>query len=304
MSGFGRILILGASGQVGRELRRSFDGAGELVCPGRQEADLAAPERLREMIRRIEPNLILNAAAYTAVDRAETERELAFAINAEAPRVLAEEAVRRNILLVHYSTDYVFDGSRQSPWVEEDEPQPLNIYGASKLAGEEAIRETKARSLILRTSWVYGPHGSNFLLTMLRLGRERDQIRVVDDQKGAPTTSMELARATRSIVEGAWNGRYGPPEEWTGLYHMTCGGATTWCGFAREIFSRGGHLPGRPAPEVVPIGSAEYKTAARRPANSVLSNEKLKSRFGIALASWEQALGEVLSQAGAGLAAR
>lgn len=301
MSGLGRILILGANGQVGRELRRSFDGEGELICPSRDEADLALPETLREAVRRIEPDLILNAAAYTAVDRAETEQDIAFTINAHAPRVLAEEAARRNVLLVHYSTDYVFDGSRQGPWLEEDEPRPLNIYGASKLAGEEAIRQAGGRYLIFRTSWVYGPQGNNFLLTMLRVGRERDQIRVVDDQRGAPTTSIELAQATRSIVEGVRSGQYGSAEDWVGVYHMTCGGATTWCGFAREIFARGGHLLGRRVPEVVPISSAEYKTAAQRPANSVLSNEKLKSRFGVALAGWDDALDEVLSQAGAGL---
>ena len=296
MSGLGRILILGGAGQVGRELKRSFAGAGELRCPGRDEADLARPDELRELIRLMRPDVILNAAAYTAVDRAEREAEVAFAINGHAPGVLAEEAARANAVLVHYSTDYVFDGAKQGPWSEDDEPRPLNIYGASKLAGEEAIGAAGCRALILRTSWVYGAHGQNFLLTMLRLGRERAQLRVVDDQIGAPTTARELARATRTIVEGALGGRFGPAEEWTGLYHMTCGGATSWCGFAREIFARGGDLVGERRPEVIPITTADYKTAAKRPANSVLSNERLQSRLGVALKEWDAALDEALCE--------
>lgn len=296
MSGLGCILILGAAGQVGRELQRSFAGAGPLICPGMDEADLARPDELRAFMRSIRPDVILNAAAYTAVDRAETERDVAYAVNAHAPRVLAEEAARGDALLVHYSTDYVFDGAKQEPWTEDDEPGPLSVYGASKLAGEEAIREAGCRSLIFRTSWVYGPHGQNFLLTMLRLGAERDQLKVVNDQTGAPTTSIELANATRTIVDGALSGRYGPAEEWAGLYHMTCGGSTTWYGFAREIFARGGELLAKAAPEVVPIESADYPTAARRPANSILSNEKLRMRFGVALKEWDAALDEALAE--------
>jgi len=291
----GRILILGATGQVGRELVRSFAGAGELLCPGRGQADFASPESLRNLVRSIEPDLILNPAAYTAVDRAESERDLAYAVNARAPGVLAEEAARRNILLVHYSTDYVFDGAKTSPWVETDEPAPLNVYGSSKLAGEEAIQQAGGQYLIFRTSWVYGAHGHNFLRTMLRLGSERDQLRIVNDQTGMPTTSIELANATRAIVDGARGGRFGPAEKWTGLYHMTCGGSTTWYGFARAIFARAGALLPKPAPEVLPITSADYATPAKRPGNSVLSNQKLQSRFGFALAHWEQALDDALS---------
>lgn len=294
MSELGRVLILGANGQVGRELQRSFAGAGELLCPGRDQADLASPEKLRDLVRSIEPDLILNAAAYTAVDRAEAEQELAMAINAHAPRVLAEEAARRGILLVHYSTDYVFDGSKQGAWVESDETNPLNVYGASKLAGEEAIRQAGGKYLIFRTSWVYGPHGNNFLLTMLRLGRERDQLRVVDDQVGAPTSSIQLANATRTIVEEVSAGQRGPMDSWAGVYHMTCAGLTSWCGFAQEIFARGRDLLSKPAPEIVPIATSEYVTAARRPANSVLSNEKLKNHFNISLAEWKTALEDVL----------
>ncbi len=295
MSGLGRILILGAGGQVGRELQRSFAGAGEILLSDQQNVDMRSPESLRDAVRSANPNIILNAAAYTAVDRAETERDAAFAINADAPQVLAEEAVRNNALLVHYSTDYVFDGSKSGPWEETDSPNPLNVYGASKAAGERAIEETGGKYLIFRTSWVYGPHGNNFLLTMLRLGRERNQLRIVDDQIGAPTTSIELADVTRSIVTGALRGQYGPDESWIGLYHTSCAGVTSWCGFAREIFARGaGLLQGTP-PEVVAIGSEEYTTAARRPANSVLSNHRLQSRFGVALPAWESALSDALA---------
>lgn len=296
MSSLGRILILGAHGQVGRELQRSFAGAGELYCPSRDAADLASPESLRQVVRDAAPSLILNAAAYTAVDRAESERDVAFAVNAAAPRMLAEEAATRGALLVHYSTDYVFDGSKPDPWGETDATNPLNVYGASKLAGEDAIRDTGGKFLIFRTSWVYGPHGNNFLLTMLRLGRERDALRIVDDQTGAPTTSIALAEATRILATGAMKGSYGPPETWSGIYHMTCGGAVSWFGFAREIFSRAGSLLARPAPQLTPIRSAEYPTPAARPANSVLSNQKLKDRFGVTLPPWDVALEQVLEK--------
>ena len=177
------------------------------------------------------PIIILNAAAYTAVDRAESERDLAFAINEQAPRILAEEALERNALLVHYSTDYVFDGSKPEPWVEADPPNPLNVYGASKLAGEQAVANIGGKYLIFRTSWVYGPHGNNFLLTMLRLARERDSLSIVDDQVGGPTTSIQLARATHAIVTGILAGRFGAAQDWAGLYHMTCGGSVSWFGF-------------------------------------------------------------------------
>lgn len=296
MSNLGRILIFGAGGQVGRELQRSFAGAGEITCSDVDTVDITSPESLREAVRSVEPNLILNAAAYTAVDRAESEREVAFAVNAQAPRVLAEEAVRYNALLVHYSTDYVFDGSKPGPWVETDAPNPLNVYGASKLAGEEAVREIGGKFLIFRTSWVYGPHGNNFLLTMLRLGRERDALRIVDDQIGAPTTSIALADATHTIADGALAGSFGPPETWSGLYHMTCGGSVSWFGFAREIFARAGDLLGRPAPQFTPIVTAEYPTPAARPANSVLSNQKLRDRFGVTLPEWEVALDGVMEK--------
>jgi dTDP-4-dehydrorhamnose reductase len=296
MKGFSRILIVGSAGQVGRELQRSFAGAGELLCLGRGELDLADENQVRAMARTTEPDLILNAAAYTAVDRAESEPELATAINAHAPRVLAEEAKLRDIPFVHYSTDYVFDGTKQSPWVETDAPNPLNVYGASKLAGEKAIEHVGGKYLIFRTSWVYGPHGNNFLLTMLRLGREREQLNIVDDQVGGPTTSIELANATRAVVDGLAAGAFGSTEEWAGIYHMTCSGATSWCGFASAIFANATHLHQGRQPQVNPIPTSSYRCPAKRPLQSVLSNQKLKDRFGLELPSWEAALRDVIQQ--------
>jgi dTDP-4-dehydrorhamnose reductase len=289
-----RILIVGCLGQVGLELQRSFAEVGEITARDRDTFDLAEPDEVRSLVRSVSPDIILNAAAYTAVDRAESEPEIARAVNAQAPATLAEEALRLGALLVHYSTDYVFNGSKADPWTENDSPNPLNVYGASKLAGEEAIRAVGGRFLIFRTSWVYGPHGNNFLLTMLRLGRERDSLIVVDDQFGAPTTSIELAKATRTIVDGVLDGQFGSDSDWSGLYHMTCSGSVSWCGFAQAIFARAKALLNGKTPEVHPILSSDYPTLARRPKNSVLSNGKLNSRFGVRLASWDTALDEVI----------
>jgi dTDP-4-dehydrorhamnose reductase len=298
MSSQPRILIVGNAGQVGVELQRSFAGVGEVVGVDCESVDLAQPDQVRALMRRVEPAIVLNAAAYTAVDRAESETELAHAINAEAPRILAEEALRSNALLVHYSTDYVFDGAKPGPWTEQDVPAPLNVYGASKLAGEEAILQTGGRVLVFRTSWVYGPHGSNFLLTMLRLARQRDSLSIVGDQIGAPTTSIELSRATHAIVTGVIEGQFGSVENWAGLYHMTCSGSTSWCGFAQAIFARAGELLGGKVPVVTPLTSEEYPTPAKRPRNSVLLNAKLEGRFGVRLAPWEAALDEVIQALG------
>ena len=295
MSVHPRVLIAGNAGQVGVELQRAFQGFGEIIGVDRESVDLAQADQARVLVRRVEPEIILNAAAYTAVDRAESEPELAMAINAEAPRILAEEALRVNALLVHYSTDHVFDGSKQGEWTEQDAPAPLNAYGASKLAGEEAIRHVGGKVLIFRTSWVYGPHGSNFLLTMLRLARQRDSISVVGDQIGSPTTSIELARATRAIVSEVIAGRFGATEAWAGLYHMTCSGSTSWFGFAQAIFARAKMLLDGKVPQVTQIASQEYPTPAVRPRNSVLSNAKLEQRFGVRLAPWETALDVVLN---------
>lgn len=294
-AGIPRILLLGCTGQVGRELQACFADFGDLACADRKGADLSRSEQIRDLVRRAEPDVILNAAAYTAVDRAESEPALAMAINGEAPRVLAEEALRLGALLVHYSTDYVFDGSKQEPWTEMDEPNPMNEYGATKLAGERAIESSGCRRLIFRTSWVFGPHGSNFLLTMLRLARERDRLAIVNDQLGAPTSSIEIAAATRKIVEGVLEGRFGDEKDWAGIYHMTCGGSTTWFGFAQAIFARAGRVSEGKLPELVPITTDEYPTPARRPRKSVLSNARLHARFGLRLASWSAALDAVMT---------
>lgn len=288
------ILIVGAAGQVGVELQRSFAGFGRIVTADIDSVDLAEADQTRALVRRVQPNVILNAAAYTAVDRAESQPELAMAINATAPRVLAEEALPLNALLVHYSTDYVFDGQKQGPWVESDAPNPLSVYGATKLAGEQAIAEVGGRYLIFRTSWVYGPHGKNFLLTMLRLASERDSLSIVDDQFGSPTTSIELARATRVITEGALAGKFGSTEEWAGLYHMTCADSTTWFGFAKAIFDQAAARLDVKSPTLTPLATKDYPTPARRPSNSVLSNQKLFDRFGVRLATWQAALGQVI----------
>lgn len=291
-----RILILGRAGQLGRELEQIFADVGPIVAVDRETVDLADTGKIRDLVRRAAPSVILNAAAYTAVDRAESEMPLAHAINALAPRALAEEAAESNALLVHYSTDYVFDGSKHEPWTEDDAPAPLSVYGASKLAGEQAIQNSRAQHLIFRTSWVYGPHGKNFLLTMLRLATERDRLSIVDDQVGAPTTSAALARATREIVVGVLAGRFSAAQNWSGVYHMTCAGSVSWFGFAQAIFARASKQLGVKAPELIPIETKEYPTPAARPRNSVLSNAKLHARFGVQLPSWQSALEEVITR--------
>ncbi len=288
-----RVLILGSSGQLGLELQRNFASLGSVTAADRYTVDLARPDQIRACVRSFAPGVILNAAAYTAVDRAECERELAHAINAEAPRILAEEARKLDALLVHYSTDYVFDGTKAGPWTEDDPTNPLNAYGASKLAGEQAIQAIGGRSLIFRTSWVYGPRGKNFLFTMLRRARERTRLSIVNDQIGAPTTSLALAQATHAIVSGILAGRFGGPDTWTGLYHMTCSRTTSWFGFAQAIFARAAQLDIQ-APELLPITTAAYPLPAARPLNSILSNAKLWNRFKIQLPAWETALDEVM----------
>jgi len=290
-----RILVTGARGQLGRELLRAFDGRAQLIPCDRSTLDQSLPTQIRERVREVVPDIVINTAAYTAVDRAESEPDLARAINAQAPAIFAEEAKRIGALLVHYSTDYVFDGSKPGAWLEDDPTGPLNVYGATKLAGEEAVRSVGGRYLIFRTSWVYGPHGKNFLFTMLRQGRERDSLNVVDDQVGAPTSSIEIADATCTIALGLLEGRFGNASDSSGVYNMTCTGAVSWCGFARAIFSRAPQLLSGKMPTVNAISTAQYPTPARRPLNSVLSNEKLAARFGVRLAPWEAALDAVLA---------
>jgi len=285
-----RILVLGAHGQLGIELQKSFEGAGEVVALARDLCDLANPDSIRKAIAEVNPGIVLNAAAYTAVDRAESEPELAMRVNGEAPGILDEESRKIGALLVHYSTDYVFDGSKPEPWLENDAVNPLNAYGRTKLAGEQKIAQTGGRYLIFRTSWVYSPHGANFLKTMLRLGRERDQLRIVNDQIGAPTTAAALARATRAVIDS------GVQDSDSGIYHMTCAGETSWCGFAQEIFRRAPAPEGKNWPVVTGIPDTEYPTPAKRPKNSVMSNAKLQARFAVSLPPWQEALAEAIAQ--------
>ena len=274
------ILLTGAAGQLGFELARLLTAHGEVEALDRAALDLADADAVAAAVRRVGPQIIVNAAGYTAVDRAESEPALADAINARAPAVLAEEAKRLDALLIHYSTDYVFDGNSREPYREEDQAKPLNVYGSSKLAGERAITAAGAAHLILRTSWIYGLHGQNFLLTMRRLAATRDELRVVADQFGVPNWSRVLAEATASLV-----GR-GPAAlaEKTGIYHLSGRGRASWFDFARAIFD------GDDRPRVVPITTAEYPTPARRPASAVLATDKFEAAFGFALPDWHEML--------------
>jgi len=292
-----RILLLGREGQVAWELRRTLVVVGDVVAVDRRTpgfaADLADMCSLRRIIREIKPDLVVNAAAYTAVDKAERETDLAWRINAEAPGVIATEVQRIGAGLIHYSTDYVFDGaSSGGPYLEDHETHPQNVYGQSKLAGEEAIRSVGAPYLILRAAWVYAQRGHNFLLTMLRLLRERDVVRVVDDQQGAPTWSRLIAEATALLVMQCRRGGTFSPGELAGTYHLTCAGETTWYGFAQQIKLEAlarGLLPDRCA-ELEAIRTTSYPTPAKRPVYSVLAGEKLSERFGVALPRWDRAL--------------
>jgi dTDP-4-dehydrorhamnose reductase len=282
-----RILLTGGNGQIGWELARSLPPVGEIFASDRVSLDLANPDQIVRKVREVKPDLIVNAAAYTAVDRAESEPALAARINGQAPGILAEEAKRAGAALIHYSTDYVFDGAKAAPYVEADAPNPINVYGKSKLEGERRILASGCRHLILRTSWVYGARGANFLLTMLRLAREREELRVVDDQVGAPTWCRDIAAATAKLAGELAAGSIG------GLYHLTAGGRTSWCGFAREILQLCGMTT-----RLLAIPSARYPTPAKRPANSTLSCESLLSRSGIALPEWAASLRRCLLDAG------
>ncbi len=283
-----KILLTGGNGQVGWELRRTLACLGEVVAVDSKEMDLADAEAIRRVVREVNPRIIVNPAAHTAVDKAESERDLAYAINATAPGILAEEAEKLGALLVHYSTDYVFDGSGNTPWREDDATGPLNVYGASKLAGEQAIQAACRRHLIFRTSWVYGARGANFLLTMRRLMRERPELKIVADQIGAPTWSRMLAEATALILAQHISPARGAdrPEPW-GVYHMTNAGETSWHGFAEAIQALDG---AESKAGLLPIPSGDYPTPAKRPLNSRLNNDKLERVFGVRLPEWRQAL--------------
>ena len=286
-----RILLTGANGQVGWELQRSLSSLGEVVALDSKAMDLADAATVRHTVRDIAPHIIVNPAAYTAVDKAESEAELAHAVNATAPGILAEEAGRLGALLVHYSTDYVFNGSGDMSWREDDACDPINVYGATKLAGERAIQATGCRHLIFRTSWVYGARGSNFLLTMHRLMRERPELKIVADQIGAPTWCRDLAEATAQIVSQISSPASGldPMQPW-GVYHMTNGGETSWHSFAQAIQALDTDDETRVATRLLPIPSSDYPTPAKRPLNSRLDNDKLERTFGLRLQDWHAAL--------------
>lgn len=284
-----KILITGVLGQVGYELQRSLAPFGTIIGIDKDEMDLTNPEAIRKFIAQVSPDIIVNPGAYTAVDLAEKDVDLCMAINSEAALVIAEEAKALNALLIHYSTDYVFDGTSIVPYQENDIPNPLNVYGASKLAGEKAISQLGGKHLILRTSWVYGTRGKNFLLTMLKLGKERDSLQIVSDQIGAPTWSRMIAEATAQII--AKLPYLENQEGFYGIYNLTSSGKTSWLEFADTIFSMYSEKnPEFKRPELSGILSENYKTPAARPMNSLLSHDKLKKTFDLSIPDWKVAL--------------
>ncbi|MCC7327019.1 MAG: dTDP-4-dehydrorhamnose reductase [Burkholderiales bacterium] len=281
-----RILLTGARGQVGFELARLLPVHGELIATDRSTLDLADPDAVVAAMRALKPGLVVNAGAYTAVDRAEGEREAAFAVNANAPRVLAEEARRCGALLIHYSTDYVFDGTATTPYAEAAPIGPLNVYGESKLEGERAVAATGAHALVLRTSWVYGLHGRNFLRTVQKLAAERDELKIVADQTGTPNWARTLAQATCALLA---RGVFDLVER-AGLYHLSALGSTTWHGLATAIVGAAAK------PRVLPITTEEFPTPARRPAYGVLDSTLFRCTFGLELPTWQDALAACLAE--------
>lgn len=299
-----KILLTGKNGQVGRELISSLQPLGDVVAVGHAELDLTKPDEIRKIIGDIRPQLIVNAAAYTAVDQAESEEAIARAVNADAPGLMAEEAKKIGAALVHYSTDYVFDGTKTTPYLETDPTNPINAYGRTKLAGEESIRNSGAPYMIFRTAWVYGKEGKNFLRTILRLATQREELRVVADQIGAPTSSGDIAIATTEVLSRIYSpkGNALAFSDVSGTYHMTAGGQTDWHEFAKAILEEAAGNTEDPwfalatdkkpliTRSVVPIPATEYPTPAKRPTYSVLSNEKLARTFGIQLTGWRSQL--------------
>jgi len=296
-------LVTGASGQVGGALVRALAPLGEVVAPQREQLDLADADSIRQVIASVRPNWIVNAGAYTAVDKAESEPEVAQAINARAPEVLGEEARRLGAAVIHYSTDYVFDGTKSGRYVETDPTGPLNVYGRTKLEGEHALAASGAAYLIFRTSWVYAVSGKNFLRSMMRMARERDTLRIIADQHGAPTWSEELARMTAHVIVQAEARTNSASSDQaarvvTGVYHATGAGETTWCGFAQAIVEEMRALePTTALARVEPITTADYPTAAKRPVNSLLDCTKLQRTFGWEMPDWRTSVAEVVAEA-------
>ncbi len=293
-----KILLLGKNGQVGWELQRSLAPLGELVAPGRSDADLCGDlsnlDGLASTVQTVQPDVIVNAAAHTAVDRAESEPELAHTLNALAPGVLAREATKIGALLVHYSTDYVFDGSGSRPWAEIDTPGPLSVYGRSKLEGERLIQAACPQHLIFRTSWVYAARGTNFAKTMLRLAQERERLTVIDDQFGAPTGAELIADVTAHAIRQCLR----QPHD-AGLYHLAASGETSWHGYANQVLALARLIDSAikiKATEVVAVPSSVFATAARRPLNSRLDTTKLQHRFGLVLPKWEHGVGRMMGE--------
>ncbi|TQN08308.1 dTDP-4-dehydrorhamnose reductase [Acidovorax temperans] len=288
------ILLLGKNGQVGWELQRSLSVLGPVTALGHDEADFTQPQAVAQAVRALRPQVIVNAAAHTAVDKAESEPEIARLLNATTPGVLAEEAARLGAWLVHYSTDYVFDGSGTRPWVETDAPAPLSVYGATKLEGEQHIQQTGCRHLILRTSWVYAARGGNFAKTMLRLAQERERLTVIDDQWGAPTGADLLADVTAHAIRHL----EARPEE-GGLYHCVAGGEANWHSYAKyviDLASQAQEAIKIKATEVAPVPTSSFPTPARRPHNSRLDTRKLQTTFGLTLPPWQQGVARMLAE--------
>jgi dTDP-4-dehydrorhamnose reductase len=303
-----RLLVTGATGQIGWQLQRTLAPLGEVTACTRSELDLADPDAAAKFVRELAPDIVVNAAAYTAVDKAESEPDLVQTINATAPGRIAAELARTGGLLIHYSTDYVFDGAKASPYEEDDPTSPLNVYGQTKLAGEQQISRTGCAHIILRTTWVYDIRGKNFLRTVLRLAREKEELRMVSDQHGAPTWARAIAEATAQIVARCSQRRDSSGWGYNGIFHLTAAGETTWSGFAQQILDEYESLASWPADtgefgsplvakRVVPITSDLYKTPARRPHNSVFSNARLKSTFGLLLPDWRLQLRLALQDA-------
>ncbi len=282
MKKYGRILVIGRRGQVGWELRRTLAPLGELFAFDYPDIDLTMPETLRPLVREIKPDLVVNAAAYTAVDKAEDEVETCRAINAGAPRVLAEAAAALGARFVHYSTDYVYNGRKDGRWVESDTPDPLSVYGLTKLEGDQAIAATGVQHLIFRLQWVWGTRGGNFVKTMLKLSREREELKVIDDQVGAPTFSRHIAEAS-ALAVARW-------QDQSGIYHLANGGETSWHGFAQAIFEEDPRRSEQVVKSCLPIPTSAYPTKATRPLNSRLDQSKLDRDFGIRLPNWRDAL--------------
>ena len=284
-----KILIFGKNGQIGFELCRSLSYLGNLTALGSAECDIADPHRIIDTLDHFKPDIIVNAAAYTAVDRAESERELAFKINADAPWIMAEWASKYKALMVHFSTDYVFDGTKETPYTEEDKPAPLNVYGESKLAGDINIQNSGCDHFIFRTSWVYGTRGKNFYLTMKRLLLEKEEIRVVNDQYGAPTRCRTIADVTALVLMQYISNPEMQKKEIFGIYNLTNSGKTTWYGFAKAIREQMQYCDkNQRLANILPISSDEYPLPAKRPKNSVLSCEKLENTFMIKILDWRE----------------